>query len=283
MTGDYSLSMRTTLPGYGSWLTEPPAPVISPAQARSEKWMAWMEGVRGKLLRASGRGSFFSHHWAGHTPALIPIEPSRAMNWTLDSLRDSQAGQIEVEVQSGRLGDKDYESRSHDHKTKMLFKTFLDLVESGPANDVYMTANNTAANAALLSVLADDLVPLPAILQPDPMQGFLWIGRDTLTPMHHDLTQNIMLQLVGTKVVRLVPPVEQRKLGNVLHVYADFRWLDDELVRARDIAFTEVVLTPGHALFLPVGWWHCVQAKGFSVTYTSTNFPWPNNWVDDFP
>lgn len=245
--------------------------------------MTWMEGVRRKLLRASGRGPFFANHWAVHCPALGPVEPLPAMDWTIDGLRAGKGCDIEVEVQAGRLADGDYERRSNHHKRRIRFAEFLDLVQSGPANDVYMTANNTAANAALLEAVADDLRPLPPMLEADPRKGFLWVGRDTLTPMHHDLTQNMMVQLVGTKVIRLVPPPEQPKLGNSVHVYADFRWLEDELASSREIAFTEVVLQPGHALFLPVGWWHCVRAQGFSVTYTSTNFLWPNNWTEGFP
>lgn len=244
--------------------------------------MGWMEGVRSKLLRSSGEGFFFANHWATHSPALFSVQPLPAMNWTLESLHRA-AGEVEVEVQAGRLADRDYESHSNHHKARIRFTEFLDLVKSGPANDVYMTANNTAANAALLKALADDLRPLPPMLRPDPTQGFLWIGRDTLTPMHHDLTQNVMVQLVGSKVVRLASPVEQRKLGNTLHVYADFHWLDEDLAKRRGIAFTEILLRPGKALFLPVGWWHCVRAEGFSVTYTSTNFVWPNDWMEGFP
>lgn len=279
-----NLGMSTTLPltGVNTWMRTP-APVVSPAAARTPKWMAWMEGVRTELLRASGQGHFFAHHWAAHTPGWFPVERSPAMGWTLESLRRCRAAEAEVEVQAGRLGDGEYESRSHQHRTKMTFRAFLDLVESGPANDVYMTANNTAANAALMEALADDLRPLPPMLRPDPLQGFLWIGRDTLTPMHHDLTQNIMIQLVGTKIVRLVPPAEQRKLGNSLHVFADFHWLDDGIATARDVSYTEVVLEPGQALFLPVGWWHCVRSIGLSITYTSTNFLWHNDWVAGFP
>jgi hypothetical protein len=284
MSSELRLSMSTTLPntGTGTWPVLP-APVVSPAQVRSEKWMAWIESVRAALLRAPGQGAFFTHHWATHSPGLFTVQPSAAMSWTLDSLRQSAAAAIEVEVQAGRLGDGEYESRSHHHRKRMPFKDFLDLVESGPANDVYMTANNSAANVALLGALADDLRPLPPLLRPDPKQGFLWIGRDTLTPMHHDLTQNVLIQLVGTKVIRLVSPVEQRKLGNTLHVFADFHWLDEALATARNISFTEVTLTPGKALFVPVGWWHCVRAAGFSVTYTSTNFLWANDWVEGFP
>lgn len=283
MATDLKLGMTTNLQATG-WrpLQQPAMQRPVPAPTRSDAWMAWMEGVRSRLLRSSGRGIFFANHWATHTPALFSVQPLPAMGWTLETLRRA-AGEVEVEVQAGRLSDRNYESRSNHHKTRMPFAGFLDLVESGPANDVYMTANNTAANAALLAALAGDLTPLPPMLRPDPAQGFLWIGRDTLTPMHHDLTQNLMIQLVGTKVVRLVSPVEQRRMGNALHVYADFAWLDDDLAKRREIAFTEIRLPPGQALFLPVGWWHCVRAEGFSVTYTTTNFVWPNDWTQGFP
>lgn len=285
MSADLRVSMKTSLSA-ADWRpsAQPVAQSLfpTPVRDRSEAWMRWMAGVRGKLLRSSGEGLFFANHWAAHSPAHFPVQPLPAMNWTPEALRRA-AGEVEVEVQAGRLADRDYETRSHRHKSQMRFTQFLDLVESGPANDVYMTANNTAANAELLRALAGDLRPLPPILRPDPAQGFLWIGRDTLTPMHHDLTQNVMVQLVGSKVVRLVSPVEQRKLGNTLHVFADFHWLDDELAKRRAIAFTETLLTPGKALFIPVGWWHCVRAEGFSVTYTSTNFIWPNHWTEGFP
>src|SRR6201746_2287184 len=82
MSYPMSLTMTTTLPitGYDKWL-KAPAPTISPAVARSEKWMAGIEGVRTELRRASGQGHFFAHHWAAHTPAVFPVENSPAQQW----------------------------------------------------------------------------------------------------------------------------------------------------------------------------------------------------------
>jgi hypothetical protein len=40
----------------------------------------------------------------------------------------------------------------------------------------------------------------------------------------------------------------------------------------------QVMLDPGDALFIPLGWWHQVTALDFSVTLTHTNFRWPNDF-----
>jgi ribosomal protein L16 Arg81 hydroxylase len=45
----------------------------------------------------------------------------------------------------------------------------------------------------------------------------------------------------------------------------------------------ELVLEPGEALFLPVGWWHHVRALDVSITVTFTNFIYPNSFEWDHP
>lgn len=251
------------------------------AETRSRAWLEWMADVRSQLLLTPGSGQFFAENWSMHAPKIIAINLP-AMNWTSDELCE-RVGDVMVEVQANRLEDANYEIRSEWHKTIMLFRDFVDQMQNGPGNDVYMTANNSNRNIQLLHKLADDLKLLPDMLHPDPTHGFLWIGKDTLTPMHHDLGQILLIQLVGKKNIRLVPPSEQPKLGNNLHVFADFAWLSDELAKSRNIYYMDIELHSGQALFLPVGWWHCVQAEGVSITYTSTNFIWPNNWSAGFP
>jgi ribosomal protein L16 Arg81 hydroxylase len=45
----------------------------------------------------------------------------------------------------------------------------------------------------------------------------------------------------------------------------------------------ECVLEPGEILFLPVGWWHYVEALDISVTLASTNFHWQNDFYTNYP
>jgi mannose-6-phosphate isomerase-like protein (cupin superfamily) len=40
---------------------------------------------------------------------------------------------------------------------------------------------------------------------------------------------------------------------------------------------------PGQALFIPVGWWHCVEALETSISMSFTNFVWPNTYTWHHP
>lgn len=53
--------------------------------------------------------------------------------------------------------------------------------------------------------------------------------------------------------------------------------------RIRDLRTAEIVLEPGEVLFIPIGWWHQVEALDFSVSISYTNFVWPNEGHADHP
>jgi ribosomal protein L16 Arg81 hydroxylase len=116
-----------------------------------------------------------------------------------------------------------------------------------------------------------------------------WIGpAGSFTPLHHDLTNNFLCQLVGRKHVKLVPPSETPKLYNDRHVFSAVGDLDAADLASRfplaaSARFYDLVLQPGEILFIPVGWWHQVRALDFSVSMTCTNFIWPNDAHGSFP
>jgi Cupin-like domain len=104
-------------------------------------------------------------------------------------------------VQGDRASDPDYENeaRKSSHHRTITVGQFLDLVEYGQPNDVYLTANNFDAvdTRNIMSELADDFRPVPPYLTGIPSSAFLWLGKDTLTPVHHDTTMNLMCQIMG--------------------------------------------------------------------------------------
>jgi hypothetical protein len=170
----------------------------------------------------------------------------------------------------------------------MAFDRFIDLITgAGAGNDAYLTAYNSASNRDVLAPLDSDIGTIDAILKGKP--GMLWIGPGgTFTPLHFDLTNNLLAQIVGTKHLVLLPPSETPKLANTRHVFSDVHDVTDpdclaRYPQAETARQYEVTLNPGDLLYIPVGWWHQVVAEDFSVMQTYTDFRWPNDAYDLFP
>ena len=52
--------------------------------------------------------------------------------------------------------------------------------------------------------------------------GFFWFGpAGTITPFHHDLTNNLMAQVIGRKRILLAPSWDMPLMRNLFHVYCE--------------------------------------------------------------
>ncbi len=231
--------------------------------------------------------AFLREHYARNRPGWFggAVEHWPARRWTPASLQE-RFGEVPVEVQAGRAGDPRYEERSHRHKERMALGDFLSAVQGGPSNDLYMTANNGAVNGEALAPLFDDVGPLGdgyLDLARVREQGFVWIGpAGVVTPLHHDLTNNLMVQLFGRKRVRLVPALEVARVANHHHVYSRVDPLAPDHAACPDwgrATVLDVILEPGDVLFIPVGWWHHVVGVDVTIGLSFTCLAAPN----DFP
>ncbi len=261
----------------------------------------WVLGIQAQLNKLGddtiprrdklSGADFLQQHYRSNRPVIITgmLEhyPART-KWTLDYFAE-RFGERMVEVQFGRDADPQYEMNSVAHKRKLKFGDYVELVRSsGSSNDFYMTANNDSLNHTALKELWDDVGALPAYLEDDPARrGFFWFGpAGTITPLHHDLTNNFMAQIIGRKRVRLVAPSEQARIYNHRHCFTDVDARNVDLARfpaMAGVTIHDVTLAPGEILFLPVGWWHHVEALDISVTLASTNFLWPNDFYSNYP
>lgn len=236
---------------------------------------------------------FLAQHYALNLPVVLTgeVDDWPALDlWTPSHLKE-KVGSAVIEFQSNRSGAEGYERHKDHHRRRMPFDAFIDLIESATdGNDAYITAYNSATNRAALLPLAGDIGTIEHLLDPQSpdAKGMIWIGAaGTFTPLHHDLTNNLLVQISGTKHVLLVPPEETWKLRNDTHVFSQFEDLEnadsEQFPDLADIAIHRVELAPGQALFIPLGWWHQVVAAEFSVSLTFTNFRWPNDFHADYP
>jgi hypothetical protein len=231
---------------------------------------------------------FYRHHYEANRPAkltgIVDHWPALA-RWSLDHFA-SVAGAAVVEAQVERERDPDYELAKDDHRRRVRFAELIDWLRRGEAsNDIYLTAYNSSANAAALAGLWDDLAPIELLDPARTRDGFFWLGpRGTLTPWHHDLTNNLLVQVIGRKRVRLAPPWAFARMKNSRHCFSD--WGNEALPAGPgdpDVPpVLETVIGPGEGIFLPVGWWHQVEALDLSASMSFTSFRRSNAHVEDY-
>jgi hypothetical protein len=222
----------------------------------------------------------FAGPWASGTPIvltdLVTQWPAFG-RWTPSFFRE-QFGHVEIEASTGRESDPRYDIRFARHAERMRMADFVDRVLARPhSNDVYLIANNHNLARPELAPLFADIVQ-PDYLDPTRVVGSsaLWFGPGgTITPLHHDTSNILLCQVLGTKRVLLVDPTEPALLTRANGVYCE---LDAAGVRAElpEVRVIEVELAAGEALFLPLGWWHEIHALDLSVTVALNNFRRPN-------
>jgi hypothetical protein len=237
---------------------------------------------------------FLDHFYAPSRPVVlgnVVSEWPAFTKWSPEYLLE-KIGDQTVEYQGERTSNPDFEMNKDGHKRRSTFAEFMSLISGGKDNDYYITAYNSAVNQEAFQRLRDDLGTLDEYLQHEPgrAEAMFWIGpKNTFTPLHHDLTNNLLVQFVGRKRVVLVSPAETPRLYNDVHVFSRVGNLtapDLDLGKfplVGEVAFEEIILNPGDALFIPIGWWHQITALDFSVSATYTNFNWPNEGWQDHP
>jgi hypothetical protein len=207
--------------------------------------------------------------------------------WSLDYFEE-KLGDREVDVQLGREANGNYEADREKYRRRMRFSQFIEKVRtSGVTNDFYITANNNSANKDVLPELWDDIVQIPELLNAaTPHHGFFWFGpAGTITPFHHDLTNNLMAQVIGRKRVLLAPSWDMPLMRNLRDVYCVVdgrKTAPAPRARLGEPQILECRLAPGEVLFLPVGCLHFVEALDVSATVSFTNFAFDDNDYTSF-
>lgn len=245
-------------------------------------------------ITAPSFSDFMKDYYSQHRPVILKngIEHWPALRKWSPEYFASQFGQHLVEVQMNRTKDEQFERHSPSLKQKMKMSEFVSKVMSVDAsNDFYMTANNATNSHQMLQELfldIDDFAEGYCDLALKDGRSFLWFGpKGTFTPLHHDLTNNMLVQIYGRKKVTLIPALQ------VPHLYND-HWVFSELSNANKIDFekyplaksitpVECILNAGDALFIPIGWWHSVESLDISISISFTHFKAPNHYVDRFP
>lgn len=231
------------------------------------------------------REEFFSKYWLTNKPIIIKnFTNGWAANakWTFEYF-EKMFGDCMIQIQTKRNSDANYEANSVAHRTAILMKDFIKQVLSEETNDVYATANNRLMQT--LCGIVTDIEPLPPLLNYPTNTGhlYLWMGpKGAITPTHHDTLALFHAQIVGRKQWKLVSPLCTPKMYNTEHVFSNVNLWDVDVTahpKMKDVPIIDVVIEPGEALFLPLGWWHAVKSLDAGISVSMTDLIFPNNWV----
>lgn len=236
---------------------------------------------------------FISEYYSKNIPVIIMggVNDWPALtHWSPEYFERSIGDEV-IEIQYGRSSDPEFEINSNKYKKKIKMREYCQMVlDNKGTNDYYLTANNNYGSIAGLGDIFDDVGDFGVgyrNLNSIKTQSHLWFGpKGTFTPLHHDLTNNMLVQLYGRKKITLIPALQAPFVYNAKHVYSatDFPVVDEEkFPLMKNITPVEIIVHPGESLFIPIGWWHCVESLDVSISVSFTNFNVCNSFNKDFP
>ena len=180
-------------------------------------------------------------------------------------------------------------------RTKAPLSIFLDYL--GQVDSDVLTRSSMPRMyiaQAPLDLLPSELrkdIPTPDFVlkagKGDIYDSSLWAGPSDAarTPLHHDPNPNILVQVAGTKVVRLLPPqagahiYRGMQAGSITGTTTtgpmgtmrgeemmgqEGRQLDRVIWEGPKTLqdACEAILQPGDGIFIPNGWWHSIRSIG---------------------
>ena len=200
--------------------------------------------------------------------------------WTPTYLKQT-CGSAVVDVMRNRASASiQFQNTGLALRQTMRFDEYVDLVYATEhSNDFYIVSRNRFFDNPSTKVLLGDIEALPFINK-DLSDGDvrMWFGpRGTVTKLHHDDRNNVIVQVLGRKVVRLYPAHAAPLMNQTMPWYAamDPQEIQENMSTPQAIT---VKIGPGDALFIPVGWWHSLVALDPSVTLAFINFGVPNEY-----
>ncbi|MDO9355815.1 MAG: cupin-like domain-containing protein [Solirubrobacteraceae bacterium] len=266
--------------------------------ARADKY-AWILEVSRRAAKLSSehgtvprvtspsKEAFLEDFYARNRPCVIEGDMAdwpAIERWDADYLKAGGRDALDVAVEVYLDREGPHGPRAPRVAAQMRFGDVVDAVEGGgDTNGLYMTANTTEKNQDLLRDLWADIA-YPDYLDADHTlgKGLLWYGpKGTITPIHHDLTNNLMAQVRGRKHIKLIAPNETADVYNHLGRYSDVDIEHPDLSQfpAFDrVTVLDVEIGPGEMLFVPAGWWHGVRSLDTSITFTFMNFAYETDF-----
>lgn len=227
---------------------------------------------------------FFQHYYRMNRPLIFKnvasnIFRQEAFDW--EYLKKTY-GKFELKAKKTTAPNQlqgEYESM------ETTFGQFIEYLLSARFPEYYATAYDGDINRPLIDALIRDQIQwLPEFIDQNTLyqDAYPWIGpANTITRAHIDMKNGLLVQLIGRKQLWLFPyycyeaMYPTRKLFSSVEFSAPDTKKHAEFFKAKGV---ELILEPGDAIFLPVTWWHRVQALDPSLSVSFFNFTYTNEF-----
>lgn len=202
-----------------------------------------------------------------------------ARKWSAEYFRATYGDRM-VPAAPVREGKVVYGAKFGVRYQEIRFTEWLDALLAGSPPPSYLMF----PLAEILPDLLEDLrVPSFCPAAPWTQTRFWMSPQDTGSPMHHDLPDNLLAQVIGRKRITLVPSADSWRMYRyplTSHLPQCSRIDVEKPDPARYPRFEKarrvvVEIGPGDLLYLPRLWWHQVRSLDFSV---SVNHWWATGW-----
>lgn len=212
--------------------------------------------------------TFFGTYVAQNVPVLLPDfarDWPAIARWSLDHF-EQVYGDAPIAIAENRASLPAHERNAgRDSRTIAMRELVARIRAAGETDDFYAIAQDRNLSRPELAPLLRDVDLSRGFLDPARLANAvaLWLGpAGTITPLHHDTSSILFVQVFGRKRVTLVAPSELALLDRALAMYASVE--PHEL--PPEVRVHELELGPGDTLVLPVGWWHHVRALTPSIS-----------------
>ncbi|HXU04387.1 MAG TPA: cupin-like domain-containing protein [Polyangia bacterium] len=199
--------------------------------------------------------------------------------FTFDALAQ-RYGPRQVAVAAADDGVLNRDTRAGVHYTTMPLADYVARLSDEKHPGLYLM---TPLDRFLPELLAELDVP-PYCSDARWRRSRLWMSAaGTVSPLHWDIPDNLIVHLAGRKRFWLYPPEATGRLSPhpPFSGLPNFSRFDPEQADAEQFPLGhaeprhEVTLEPGDVLFLPSRWWHHVRSLERAL---SVNFWWANGW-----
>lgn len=214
----------------------------------------------------------FDREFLGRRPVVLTgmTEGWRARRWTPRYFAETFGdAEVYAELGSTVTGAVD-ETIDIDHRRVRLDR-LIEEIEAGVPGCGYLSVYPIFVQFPALR----EHVDFPRFGWADsPVFNDFFLGpAGIVAPLHYDTMSSLFCQLYGTKSFTMIAPRHHDACYPTnecwLDGYSEVDVRDPDLSRFprfAGIPTTEVVLEPGHMLYVPPGWWHIVRYHSLSIS-----------------